>query len=319
MTFDILIPTYNRSNYLIKTIDQTCKIIDRLNDVDFRFIIVDNASPDDTEQAVNIFITEHPNHKIEYHRNDSNIGIMNNLIKIFYYTKADYSMILGDDDFLNYEYLAKAISYLKKDNSVTCILPAYEHVTEEGERMGFGRDLGLKTKMTEAGIDNVIENFQRSNQITGIILKNSNFYDLLKEKGVNNLYPHMFPVGYNCLNGKCIHIPEFPILVTRNSKKDWSYDMVGLVTDIFQNIKILLPKDIDRFKVEKNLIKQQSWRILNYYANPLKQITVITKISFHPNTSSRGHIFFPFIISGIVWKERYKPALKNKIKRLISR
>lgn len=312
MTLDILIPTYNREKFLVKNLHILCDILDRISDAEINIIISDNASPDGTKDAVESFIKSHNRTDIKYYRNDTNIGIVGNLIYVVSLSNADYIMYLGDDDYLDFNYLKQAIKFLKNDHDIKCIFPSFENISEDGERLGFGRDLGKETKVYDAGIKNIIINYHRSHQISGIILKNDKLYDLIIKNNISNLYPHMFPTGYSLLHGKCVHIPDFPFLVTFNKNKDWKYDSSGLITDMFANLKVLKLKDIDRFRTEYETIKYQSWRVIctclhgdfKLRKNPLIQMKVIFNVAFHKNTSLYGHLLLPFIMS-YMWGRQF--------------
>ena len=307
MTLDILIPTYNRAVYLKKNLEILCGIVSRIKNATINVIISDNDSSDNTRDIVEAIICRSDINGIKYYRNDTNIGIRDNLIHIVSLSQADYIMYLGDDDYINYEYLSNAISYLNKDKEIACIFGSYEAISEKGDKLGYGRDLGLCTKIFEAGVENVKLNLQRGSQIAGLILKRVGLYEALKDKNISNLYPHLFMMGYNCLRGRAVHIPEWPLLITSTDKRDWDFDNTGLLVDIFENVKSLDLSDGERFVIEKGLIEQQPWRYLSFSRNGvrrfrrnlIKQMRIILKISFSKNTSKKGHFLFPFILTYI--------------------
>jgi glycosyltransferase involved in cell wall biosynthesis len=67
MTIDIIIPTYNRKNYLKKAIDSVLKQSYK----DINIIISDNDSDDLTEELVNEYLSKYDN--IYYYKQDINI------------------------------------------------------------------------------------------------------------------------------------------------------------------------------------------------------------------------------------------------------
>ena len=68
----ICIPTYNRAKYLKVSLDRITQEDAFLNSDDIEIVISDNASDDNTEEAIKEFINKFP-HKIKYNRNDENI------------------------------------------------------------------------------------------------------------------------------------------------------------------------------------------------------------------------------------------------------
>lgn len=90
--FSIIIPTYNRSEYL------KIAIVHLLNQNfhDFEIIISDNYSKDNTKNIVRSF----KNKKIKYYRNKKNIEVIPNIIKALRRANGKYFLLHGDDDYL---------------------------------------------------------------------------------------------------------------------------------------------------------------------------------------------------------------------------
>lgn len=300
MFLQIVIPTYNRENYLIKNLNKLSLIINNLNLVeDISIYISDNCSTDNTKNTIKDFIS-HSNININYFRQASNIGAAGNLIYVLSESTADYILILGDDDYLDECYIRKAIDLIKSDNTITCILPAFKGIDEAGNIIpGSGRDLNRPEVSWPSGFNNLYTNSVRAHQLSGILIKNIDIREAIVKAKINNLYPQIFVTSFACLNGKTIHLPQFPVLVTQNRKKDWSYDNIGLLGDVFENYSKLGLSQLKRYKCEKRFTKLQSWRILHDKKKPFKQIANIFAISFHKNTSVPGHLMFPFYLSAL--------------------
>lgn len=316
MKIDVLIPTYNRSVALIKNLEILKEIIAHVAGADVGIIISDNASTDDTVESVDRYIRSHPKLPIKIYHNDKNNGLTTNVISCVSYSTADYIMLLGDDDFINFNYLQNAINALNTDTGINCILPSFEAISEDGERLGFGRDLNMQKKLFSPGIQNIIDNSVRAHQISGIILKRKGLYDALLTRNITNLYPQIYMVAYSCLNGKCLHLPEWPVLVTQTNNKVWRYDDVGLLIDIFQNISRLGIADSEQYTVERTFLKVQSWRFLKYWKHPIKELYVIYKISSSKNTSRKGYFLHPFYMT-YVWLKNIREAIFIKVRRIL--
>ncbi|MDE6696362.1 MAG: glycosyltransferase [Muribaculaceae bacterium] len=313
MTLDILIPTYNRSRFLIKNLEHLRGIISNSLPDDIKIIICDNASTDNTQEAVADYVRKNSITNITYHRQSENVGFNRNLISSLSLSNAQYVLTLGDDDFIDERYLKKAIEAIKRDPSIAIVLPSFEAIDETGNSMGWGRDLGLTTLLFSPSVKTAKVNSVRAHQISGIILKREGLTDALKKGSITNLYPQIFLAAYCCLKGKCLHITEYPVLVTQTKNKAWRYDDVGLLTDIFENYKALHLNAINQFAFEHEMIKQQRWRAFKYFKRPTKQINVIFKIAFGKNTSSVGKILLPLYLA-YLWMRVIAYAINNRLK-----
>lgn len=101
----IAIPTYNRAELLkeaiISSLGQTFN--------NFELLILDNNSSDNTKDVVESFT----DNRIRYHRNEQNIGMMNNWNKAVELARGDYLIILGDDDKLYPQFLERSLNVHK--------------------------------------------------------------------------------------------------------------------------------------------------------------------------------------------------------------
>lgn len=105
--FSIIIPTYNRCNFLKKAIRSILK----QSDVSFEIIVSDNCSTDNTEKV----IKEFGDNRIKYFKNKKNIGFPLNVRKGFSKVSGKYIFTLSDDDFiLRYNTLSEVLKVMKK-------------------------------------------------------------------------------------------------------------------------------------------------------------------------------------------------------------
>lgn len=113
----ILIPTYNRSEYLTKLLDS---ITDQTkNNYDIEVLISDNASTDETEIIGTKYSTKHK--YIKYNRNNCNIGFDNNAIKLIKMAKGEYLWMIGSDDWLEYGAILRVLKCIKESPNITGI------------------------------------------------------------------------------------------------------------------------------------------------------------------------------------------------------
>ena len=111
------IPTFNRSNILIKCLDNIIRlnILDKIN-----ILIIDNNSDDNTFNL----ITKKYNNKFDIYKNNENIGFSKNTIKLFEYCKTKYLLWMSDEDFLISANLDSLIATLK-NNDIAFLSPQF--------------------------------------------------------------------------------------------------------------------------------------------------------------------------------------------------
>ena len=114
----ICIPTYNRSDYVIKTLRNFDNQLKSLNLTRvFEIIISDNNSTDDSKKKIIDYIGNKP--YIKYYRNNENVGFGRNIERLSIIAKGEYLWFCGDDDLYAsdivesiYSILSKNIDYL---------------------------------------------------------------------------------------------------------------------------------------------------------------------------------------------------------------
>ena len=92
----ICIPTYNRSTSLANCLNSIA-IATKNHSRRFEVCISDNGSTDNTKAVVD---GTDPIFHLTYHRNETNIGIPRNFLKVVSMAKADFIWLLGDDDLI---------------------------------------------------------------------------------------------------------------------------------------------------------------------------------------------------------------------------
>ncbi|MCH5240198.1 MAG: glycosyltransferase [Muribaculaceae bacterium] len=292
---DILIPTYNREKFILKNLNLLTTSIKENNlQNEVGIIISDNCSKDETRTSVENFIETNRGFKISYFLQEKNKGATHNIIFLVGKSVAPYFMILGDDDYLNSNYLKTVIEILKNDKSVKCILNACNKIDVNGKLIKKNND--INNEVYTEGFQNVYSNIHRMNILSGIVIKNENMYQLLLEKKVKNEYPHIFMACYSCLFGKTFYVSDFPRLITADNIQYWKYDSLGFLNDIYENFKLLPITNLERFILEKEIYKRQKWRILYKKKYAFKKFWYVFTLSFSKNTSTIGRFLHPLII-----------------------
>lgn len=130
----IAIPTYNRSE-LLKTSLQSVLAQDY---PDFQVIVLDNASCDDTEAVVCSFADS----RINYIRNETNIGIFRNWQRAVEVNSSPYLTILSDDDMLLPNFIRESVLALDNHPHAGFSIAQAEIIDTNGARVHVtGREL----------------------------------------------------------------------------------------------------------------------------------------------------------------------------------
>lgn len=134
MLLSICIPTYNRCQFLKKNLEELAgqiKSCGALNDVELN--VSDNGSTDETDKVVKEFIANHSEITVGYNHFDNNQGPDKNYISTMHMAHGNYTILLGDDDFLIKEGLALVFRLLKENNSIDVFLSNRIEINESGD------------------------------------------------------------------------------------------------------------------------------------------------------------------------------------------
>ena len=96
LKISICIPTYNRAESLANCLESIA-IASKNHTNRFEVCVSDNGSSDETMDVVQ---KARKFHEIFYHRNEINLGIPKNFIKVVSMAKSEFVWLLGDDDLL---------------------------------------------------------------------------------------------------------------------------------------------------------------------------------------------------------------------------
>ena len=260
---DILIPTYNREQDIIKNIEHINDLVKSENIKDsFRVLISDNCSTDSTwgrikELERNIEI------EVVKYQQDENIGLERNAVFLLQQAKSDFIMYLGDDDYIPHGYLSYVINKLNEDSNISAVVPGNAALFVDGTTRVSRKEKFDKKKFLP-GFFSALQVSYLGHQLSGLVLRRDYLeQEYLKNPSNRNIYPFIFFLAFNALRGNVYYAPSFNVLITTSNKKDWGYDDSGLLTEIFKNFNILYPdKPIKRTLMCCSVLqKQGGWRL----------------------------------------------------------
>ena len=108
----ICIPTYNRSNSLINTLQS---IVSSRGHNQIQVCVSDNGSDDQTKEVVSKYKDKL---NIKYHRFSNNIGRVKNYLKVIHMADGVFTWLIGDDDLLMPDSINKILNLIKMNSRV---------------------------------------------------------------------------------------------------------------------------------------------------------------------------------------------------------
>lgn len=125
---DIIIPTFNYGKYL----ESCLQSILAQSRNDYRVLIMDNASTDDTESIARRWVDKSPE-RIRYVRNDQNLGMSGNIQKGYTLTSAPFVLVLCADDEIAPDFLAKTVTPLESDSRIPFAFSGWTQLLENSD------------------------------------------------------------------------------------------------------------------------------------------------------------------------------------------
>lgn len=299
MFLSILIPTYKRADFLINNLLLLSDFISRGGYSEIvEIVISNNDSPDQTDVLVKDFVSQHQQIKLQYYKQENNIGLEKNALFTLEKAQGEYVMFLGDDDYLVYEYFCGVITHLQGNKQTHCVIPNFVPIDMKGNILGTGRDDRFPTKLHSKGFKNCLINSYRGHQLSGLVFKREGLLQSYKERKVNNIYPFIYFVAYSCLQGNTYLFTDYPVRVTQpgQQNKDWGYGKDGLLNEIFDNYKKLPTlSQFQKTRLQLKMIKEQLWRVTIYKQKGMRTfIKSFCNIWFAKNATAMFVCLFPF-------------------------
>ena len=132
-------PIYNEAKYIGKAIESV------LNQslADFKLIICDNASTDETANICEEYASK--DDRIEFIKNDINIGSSQNFAKAFILSDSEYFVWISGHDLWHPDFLLKCINGLQANPSIVLYCPKCTWIDDLDRELGnIGR--GIETR-----------------------------------------------------------------------------------------------------------------------------------------------------------------------------
>lgn len=274
---DILIPTFNRADFLVKNI-RKLDAMARFEGVSdkYRILVSDNHSDDSTQER----LAELTDLSLEMRviRQSANVGLEKNVLAVLGASDAKYVIYLGDDDFLPEGYLSYVYGLVKSESRLSLVIPGFSALKSDGSIRPVRTEAFQRRRYVE-GFPTTKSISYLGHQLSGLVLLRENLFDAYhRNPALGNLYPFIFFVAYNAMRGVSYYVPEYSVLVSEGNTKDWSYDESGLLTHIFRSYRIAFPDNaLRRTILCLTFVSKQAWR-LRLGINPYKGLLALCHI-----------------------------------------
>lgn len=231
---DILIPTYNRGTDVVANLHALQEQI-AADDLwqQVQIIISDNASPDETEALVADFCAQKPAAlQVVYHRNGTNIGLEPNAVAVLEYATSPFVLFLGDDDFLAEGYLTYCLEKIEQYEDLGCVIPGLLAVFQDGSMQASRK--AAPEAVLEAGYDAVWQWSHLGHQMSGLLCRRAGLLeDYLAQAEHRNPYLFLYFTANRLLHYRSIYNPTYQTRVNAFNVKDWGYNEVGLLDQVY--------------------------------------------------------------------------------------
>ena len=97
---------------------------------DFEMVVCDNVSDDSTAEIVRGYAAR--DSRIKFHENERNIGQLGNMNRVFGLGSGEFFRWMGDDDWLEPDYLSKGVEYLDRDQDIIAVSTYIRYFDDDG-------------------------------------------------------------------------------------------------------------------------------------------------------------------------------------------
>jgi len=164
------LPTYNRAKLLCRAIDSA--INQDYNNIEV--IVSDNASTDETNHICRLYLQK--DNRLKLIRQQENLGPLANFHAVLGAASGEYFMWLGDDDWIDPDYVNTCAQELSSDQSISLVSGAPQYY-RNGESSHMGKTFSL---LHDSAWRRVIEYYAK-------VADNGMFYGLMRTAQIRQL------------------------------------------------------------------------------------------------------------------------------------
>ena len=309
----ICIPTYNRTKIVVQNIYKLEAYIDELGLFDnVSLVISDNGSTEKEDLIKAVQECKYSKMILQ----EKNIGASQNFMECIKYASTEWIMLLGDDDFIDINYLELVVRLINDDNSISVIIPNFYSIDEKGKPLNGKVQYRDEIQEDREYPIGSMELMFKAHQMSGLVFNKIGAIESYMSRCKANDYMQMYLVGYNLLRGTCIHITRFPLQNTVIKKKNFNYGIDYLLGEMIENITALDIEQDKKKELYKLLIDKEGifpgGRLTSNMAlkHPVKMINTILKYNFDYKT--KFYTMVKFLKVYLTIPQRIIKKIRNK-------
>lgn len=242
----IVVPTFNRANFLKKTLDSICHEVRRYPDRNIPIYVSDNCSTDNTKALVRDYL----DCKIQYRCNESNLGFDSNVdASIIFADDAKYVLVLSDDDFLIENALSRYFTLIDSGVSVAYGAAIFmdhdmQNVNPDFRDKSFENLREPRTYLFQSGIEYYAKTKKMYCGISGVMFNRDCYMAIDRNPFIGGQFIHVAAIFKMLAKpGASIGVINLPVIryrmgpVNASIKKQEAVMMVGLgLLDLFKKV-----------------------------------------------------------------------------------
>jgi glycosyltransferase involved in cell wall biosynthesis len=256
---DILIPTYCRSEYLIKALKSIYTNKNILTLDKFNVIVSDNYSSDGTKDVLLGFKEKYNN--FFFVSQVKNIGVERNILTLLSLATSDFIMFHSDDDLMEIDSIGKIINEIEANKNIGAIISPVGlfHINNSQSSsptpslpVWFDKDIKECKRVIVSSKEKFEDFFLRGTMLSGLAIKrpcNINRYNSIAK---GSLYPQLYFLGMSINQGDWVFYKKPLVRALVGNSKEWEYDddyMNSGVFNIINDIFLLSKLHVNSLKV----------------------------------------------------------------------
>lgn len=244
----ICIPVHNRLDIFRHCLFAACEAsLNYTHDVEI--VISDNASEDNLMDLVDSFKLNYSSLRIVYERNELNIGMSRNFLKVVDLSRAEYCWIIGSDDFIKKESIGIILKIIRENSNLDFISCNYDLIYIDKLNMSTLNYKEFTCKLNNPNlielhkspswegmverfdllIDPIFNNVFLGAMMTGIFRKS--IWDSVDKEHIDwdgfnsltSLYPHCYIYAKGFIGTQAYYCGK-PIITVGEGTREWSTD-----------------------------------------------------------------------------------------------
>lgn len=220
----ILMPLYNRQDYLCEAIDS---VLAQKTNFNYQLIVIDDASTDDGVKIVESYIEKYPD-KIVLLKNKTNLKLLRTILRGYENLTTDYFCVLDPDDYWIDEYkLQKAVDFLESNPDYTIYATDTYVLNEDGSKKLY---INIKKSYINSDFNDYIKDKAALGCSLGGVFRNvifkqgvpSSLYDMIDSKYASAFRGDSFRNILHIKEGKAHFVNEADAIYRIHSDGIWS-------------------------------------------------------------------------------------------------